>query len=99
MITLVAVAIKTRKIRYKHFKDSKKVNTLIFLITITIGFVLSYWLLLFNIEGDDNQTTQRIVLYVGHMVTVIECQELLFLPKIYPLVVQAIYNKYNTNQQ
>ncbi len=93
MATLVIVAVKTRKIRYMHFKDTKKVNTLIFLITITIGFVLSYWLMLNAIEGNDDKTSQRITLHVGHMIMVVECQGLLFVPKIYPLVMQAIYNR------
>ena len=43
---VITVAIKTRKIRQKHFKDTKKVNLLIFLLLFIITFTLSFCSLL-----------------------------------------------------
>ena len=81
MVILVVVAVKTRKIRYKNFKDTKKVNALVFLLILTIFLTLSYWLVLRTIESSD--ITLDLVLHVGYICELMGC---LFMPKIYPLI-------------
>ena len=83
-IVVVVVAIKSRKIRYAHFKDTKKVNLLIVLV-FTIGiyhFVYSY---AFN-YNDPFSFRAKLVIYVCHMLIATVCQVTLFVPKIWPTV-------------
>lgn len=91
---LVAVAIKTRKIRYSNFKDTKKVNALVFLLIVTYSFTLGYWMILQTIERGENQIS-RLVLHFGHLLIISECIGLLFVPKIYPPVKAAVTSYYN----
>lgn len=82
LIALVVVAFKTRKVRLRHYKDTKKVNAFIFILNLNIFFTVSYWVLLRFI------TTKRhvssIISHVGHSTLVILCQALLFAPKVFP---------------
>lgn len=82
LIALVVVAFKTRKVRLRHYKDTKKVNAFIFLLNLNIFFTVSYWALLRFI------TTKRhisgIISHIGHSALVILCQVLLFAPKVLP---------------
>ena len=48
-IAVVIVAIKTRKVRLLRFKDTKKVNLLIFLLLFIVCFALSCWLFLMRL--------------------------------------------------
>ena len=79
-IALIIVAVKTRKIRMKHFKDTKKVNLLIFLLIFIVVFTLSFWL--FFAELYDHIVL--IVLSTGHLLAAFLCQILLFIPKLWP---------------
>ena len=83
-MAVAIVAIKTRKIRLKQFKDTKKVNLLIFLILFIGISTFSYWSI-FTVAGiydDDNVPTY--ILYVGHMILAFLCQVILFFPKVCP---------------
>lgn len=87
MLLLVTVAILTRKIRYKNFKDTKKVNTLVFLLIYTYAISITYWTVFTSI-GDEQSA--RVVLKVSHTLIIVECIGFLFLPKIYPLVKKTL---------
>ena len=83
MAAISYVAIKTRKVRIKLFRDARKVNGLLFMmIVLGIFSVILYRLL------DDNQYRLQadIVLHVAHSSVVILCQGFLFLPKILPVI-------------
>ena len=83
-LTVVIVAIKSRKIRLKRFKDTKKVNFLIILI-IFIGIsTFSYWMI-FAWTGKYFKVCTYI-LYTGHIVMSFLCQIILFVPKVWPPV-------------
>ncbi len=92
MFSLVIVAILTRKIRYRNFKDSKKVNILVILLFLTYVSSLPYWMISQALDIGDSES-RRVVLHVAHILIVVECIGLLFVPKIYPLLKEAIATK------
>ena len=98
MVSLVVVAVKTRKIRYKNFKDTKKVNTLIFMLIPTIVLTLSYWFIIRSIQ-DSNPVTEHAVLQIGTSAIVYELMGFLFVPKIYPLIKEKWFTKCNPDRK
>ena len=86
---VVAVAIKTRKIRMMHFKDTKKVNLLIFLLFFIVSFTLSYWLFFTGFYDH----AVFVILCVGNLVAAFLCQIILFLPKVWPPLKKKLYPK------
>ena len=79
-MAVIIVAIKTRKIRQKHFKDTKKVNLLIFLLLFIIAFTLSFWLFF----TDLHDRIVLIILVTGHLLAAFLCQFILVFPKVWP---------------
>ena len=77
---VVIVAIKTRKIRLVRFKDTKKVNLLIFLLLFIVCFVLSFWLFLARFY----EHAGLIILCGGNLLAAFLCHVLLFAPKVWP---------------
>ena len=82
--SVIVVAVKSRKIRHANFKDTKKVNSFIFLLFILLICTFSYW----NIFYSGFYLAAFVTLYVGHILTAFLCQILLFGPKILPLIAQ-----------
>ena len=88
---VIAVAIKSRKIRLAQFKDTKKVNLFIFL-TLFVGVSsYSYWIL-FMIT-DLYEDAPSYILYVGHLILAFLCQGILFVPKVWPPVREKLFRK------
>ena len=81
-IALVTVAIRTRKIRQEHFKDTKKVNVFIFCLFFDILLPLSFWWLLGNLGTFVPYYIAAIPLHFGHFGIVLLCQLLLITPKL-----------------
>ena len=81
-IASAVIAIMTRKVRMQHFKDTKKVNILMFSLCLGIILTYSYWLLFLSL----NITTFIVSLpfIVGHSLLILFFQSLLFIPKIFP---------------
>ena len=82
IFALAVVAVVTRKVRLQNFKDTKKVNILLFIFCVAIAVSLSYWLLLqaLNIK----RYIANIPLFIGHLFAVILYMCLLFVPKVLP---------------
>ena len=78
---LLFVAIKTRKIRSKNFKDTKKVNLLMFLI-LMIGVCGIAYLVTFFTVGLYGHTAILVIIIQTLIPTA--CQFTLFVPKIWP---------------
>ena len=91
-LTVVVVAIKSRKIRLKHFKDSKEVNIFIFLLIIVLMNAFVYWTV-FETFGV-YELVPDYILYTGHMIIPFLCQAILFIPKVWPPVRDKILKKY-----
>ena len=87
--TVIVVAVKSRKIRYVHFKDTKKVNLFIFLLFILVICTFSYW----NVLASSGFYLASVVsLYAGHMLIAFLCQIILFIPKIWPSIIKKFTN-------
>jgi hypothetical protein len=93
LIALVVVAFKTRKVRLRHYKDTKKVNAFIFILNLNIFFTVSYWVLLRFIT---KRHISGIISHIGHSALVILCQALLFAPKVFPPLWRSLSKKNDT---
>ncbi len=82
---LMCLALKTSKIRYKHFRDTKATNAFTFLSVFIATLTLIYWYF-FRLQELKaiNLLATSCVLYVGHGSIAMLCQILLFAPKVYP---------------
>ena len=91
LMTLTVVAVMTRKVRLQHFKDTKKVNILVFILCCGIILTYSYWLLLKTLKSP--QYFISTVRYIAMLVLIISFQSLLFLPKVFPPLLQKYHAK------
>ena len=82
ILALATVAVITRKVRLQHFKDTKKVNALLFILCIGIALVYSYWLLLQALGT--KRYIANLPLQIGHFVLILSFLSLLFVPKVLP---------------
>ena len=79
LLCIVILAACTRKIKHRDFKDTKKVNAFIFLFVLTFTIVtICLWLFREINELNIGHT----VIISGLLLLVLECQVMLFLPKI-----------------
>ncbi len=83
---VIIVAIKSRKIRHTHYKDTKKVNLLISLLFIIGPCIFIYWYAFYYISF----SSSVIIPYVGNIITTLLCQTILFVPKLWPFVQKKI---------
>ena len=84
------VALTTRKLRLKHFRDAKKVNGffLTLLFTAVPGCIL-YVIFLSN----DQYLESYIIIHFYYNVSIFSCLGFLFVPKIYPVVYKRYFKK------
>ena len=84
IFSLAVVAIIARRVRRQHFKDTKKVNILLFILCILIVIVFSYnyWLLLRTLYTE--RYVSNLPLHIGHSAGIILVLSLLFVPKVLP---------------
>ena len=89
---VVIVAIKSRKIRMMQFKDTKKVNFLIFTVLFIGGSSFAYA----NIFASTREYyfIPAYVLYFGHTLIAFLCPITLFIPKIWPPLAAKISKSY-----
>ena len=81
-LALAVVAIITRKVRLHHFKDTKKVNILSFILGVGIIISFSFWLLVQSL--DTKRYIATLTVYIPHSVVILSFQGLLFVPKVFP---------------
>ena len=83
LLLTVFLAIRTRKIKYKNFKDTKKVNVFIavLFITATLGCSLSTILIFSHKEA-----AGRITIIITMLILPTTSQAILFLPKTLPVL-------------
>ena len=87
-ISLGLLAFLTRNIRRKHFKDTKKVNTFIYL-DILISYIVFPLLWFFTYHE-----IQVYLKFIGMNSYAILCQTFLFLPKCWPPLLRHLKLKY-----
>ena len=83
---LVFIAIKTRKLRLARFKDTKKVNVFIYFSLFAGYSCFAYWQTLYVI--DPRGPSRAYVLIIGHIILVLIAQFTLFVPKIWPPLIE-----------
>ena len=86
LLLILYLAIRTRKITYKNFKDTKKINifiAIVFFVT-TLGSAVAAVLFLRQKEPEG-----YVVLTVCLLILPTTCQLVLFLPKILPTVLHV----------
>ena len=81
-IAIVIIAIVSRKIRLAQFKDTKKVNFLIFTILFIGVSCLAYSSIFASIR--EYFFIPSYILYFGHIVIAFLCPITLFVPKVWP---------------
>ena len=82
---MVVLAIMTRKIKRKNYKDSKKINILVAALIIDTCIGVPLWIMFRNIAA---AILSRLVYNIGTIVAAVLCQVILILTKILPLVVR-----------
>ena len=97
IFALAVIAVVTRKVRMQHFKDTKKVNVLLFILCFGIIVCLSYWLLLQSLKTKHYIAT--LPLHIGHSALIILFQTFLFVPKVFPPIWRYSKQKFIRNQQ
>ena len=91
LAAVILVAIKTSKIRYKHFRDTKATNIYAFVVSCLYVLTLLYWYFFYNLELNvPNKRGAEYTLYVGHILIAMSCQFTLFIPKLYPPVIRKM---------
>ena len=81
---MVVLAVMTRKIKCKNYKNSKRINILVAALIIDTCIGVSLWIMFRNIAA---AILSRLVYNIGTIVAVVLCQVILILTKILPLVV------------
>ena len=87
LLLLSFFAIRTRKIRHKNFKDTKKINLLIALLIIISFFAGSLNIILYEIHEEPSANTVLIICLLSVPVL---CQVILFSPKVAPVLLEYI---------
>ena len=91
MLVISYVAIRTRKIKYSNFKDTKKVNVFILLLFSSSIFTAALYIILFKTPY---VLVGNIVLISGFLLVSTLCQLLLFSTKVVPVVIEkCLHNK------
>ena len=93
ILALAVVAIITRKVRLHHFKDTKKVNILSFIVGVGIIITFSCWLLVQSL--DTKRYIATLTVYIPHSVVIILFQSLLFVPKVFPPLRRLFKNSFS----
>ena len=92
-LAVVFIAIKTRKVRLAQFKDTKKVNLFIHFTYFAGLTCFAYWLTLSAI--DPYGPSRGYVLNIGHIILVLITHFTLFVPKIWPPLVEKVTGSLN----
>ena len=89
LLLILFLAIRTRKIEYENFKDTKKINIFIAIVFFVTTMGSSSVAILFLVE---KEIEGYVVLTVCLLILPTSCQLVLFLPKILPTILSGIRN-------
>ena len=92
LVVLLVVAVKTRKIRQAHFKDTKKVNAFLFVLVMVIIIPLANWMIFRTIGAKKGYSD--ISIHLAHIIIVVGCQGFLFVPKVLPPLMRSVSKRY-----
>ena len=80
-VAVVMIAIRTRKVRFARFKDTKKVNLMVFLVLFVSVSSWLYWYVFTATRL--YRLVPTYILYAGSITIPFICQFTLFVPKIW----------------
>ena len=81
ILCILVFALRTRKVNYKNFKDTKKIIIFSYLIGLVYPMVFSLWLILRSFNMVD---TVAVMLGFMNLIVSVAIQCFLFVPKIIP---------------
>ena len=84
-LVMVLLAVLTRKIKRKNYKDSKKINILVAALIVDTCIGVPLWIIFRNVDAT---ILSRLAYNIGTITAAVLCQVILILPKIVPLVVR-----------
>jgi len=90
IFSVALLAYKTRKIPRKHFKDTKKVNSYIFMNILLICVAMSQWWVL---RTNNYPAASLITVYIGFGGSAVLCQIFLFVPKVMPPLGRHLFQR------
>ena len=82
-VAVVSIAIKTRRVRFARFKDTKKVNLMVFLVLFVIVSAWLYWYNIMFTATGLYHLISTYILYAGSITIAFICQFTLFVPKVW----------------
>ena len=88
LLLIVFLAIRTRKIKYKNFKDTKKVNFFIAVLIFTLSLTVPIVIILF-VQG--YEPAANAVMAIGLLAIPLASQLILFLPKLLPVLLEKCF--------
>ena len=92
-LLLIVFAVLTRKVKYRNFKDTKKVSVLCFVVVFTCALLLFYWYLLRIIKA--NFILIHATLQFGHYCIILECLGFIFAPKLFPILRDRVRRRFS----
>ena len=84
---IIVLTTLTRKIKRRHFKDTKKVNAFIFMLFVTCSIMIPLWW----VSKFVNYTLSGVMLCLCYGTTAVLCQLLLFVPKTIPPFIRDVF--------
>ena len=90
---ILPLAICTRKIRHKNFKDTKKLMVFIYMLLLIVAVIIPMHIVFIVV---DYLAAANILLVVVILVISAACQLILFLPKVLPAVLSNVYPKWES---
>ena len=94
-IALIILALKSSKIRYQNFKDTKATNAFTFLTIFIVSQSLTYWYFILTLEPLFTHTTETLCVSHNIIVLPLLCQIYLFIPKVYPPLNRFLIKKFH----
>lgn len=85
-LIVVLLAIKTRRIKRKNYKDTKKVNIFVFLVS---GILMTFIPLSFILDAVNVYIGAFIFKWAAFFMVPLLCQLFIFMPKIFPGLVSS----------
>ena len=94
ILLVIFIAVQTRHIKRRNFKDTKKVNAYIFTVVAIIAFALPLWYI-FSYTQVKSELGGHIIFVVAYLSIAVFGQVFLFASKILPLLSTKVCNHFS----
>ena len=93
LLVLIFFAFQTRKIKLRHFKDTKKVIFFVVFVSLTLILSISSWMMLRSIDHPMTQKYALVAVILGNFIVCLLCLGFLIFPKVLPVFYQHVTTK------